>query len=191
MDFVFSIYRKLMPLAIAALLSSACVIIPARPLMSVWNKESGFGYSEKNIGKSRLEITYVAPFLRTQSGLTRREADVTRLRTLAEDMTLLRAADIARTGNYVGLKVVTTRSDVTIERYDDNPRIVRYGLAHVRGGFLYEQIRAPPFRSTWIQAKEVIVVILKRKRVEDDLGVAETAERLVKKHQGARTLPAY
>ena len=191
MDFVFSIYRKLMPLAIATLLSSACVIIPARPLMSVWNKESGFGYSEKNIGKSRLKITYVAPFLRTPSGLTRREADMTRLRTLAEDMALLCAADIARTGNYVGLKAVTTRSDVTIERYDDNPRIVRYGHAHVRGGFLYEQIRAPAFRSTWIQAKEVIVVILKRKRVEDDLGVAETAERLVKKHQGARTLPAY
>ncbi|NQU71701.1 MAG: hypothetical protein HQ514_14190, partial [Rhodospirillales bacterium] len=87
--------------------------------------------------------------------------------------------------------VEKTRSDITVENYDDDPRIVRYGLAHKQGGLRYDQSRTLTFKSAWIQAKAVIVVILKRERGAKDLDAAATAERIARRHPGARTLPAY
>lgn len=191
MGLSYGITGILMPLAAAALLAGACATGPARPLMSAWDKESGFGYSERRIEESRMEVTYVGPFLRTHFNPKFRADDVKKFRALAEDLALWRAADLAKAGNYPALEIVRTNTDITIESYEDRPRIFRYRLAHSRGGYRYEQIRVPGFRSAWLQAKAVIVVVLKRKRGEKDLDADETAKRLAKKHHGARTLPAY
>jgi hypothetical protein len=188
---IFSIRGMLMPLAFAALLPGACVTDPARPLMSPWDKDAGFGYSEQRVDKSRIAVTYVGPFMRTRLNPADRAGEVKRLRAQAEDLAVWRAADIAKAKNYPALEIVERRSEVSIENYDDNPRIIRYGLAHGQSGFRYDQTRSPGFRSAWIQAKAVVTVILKRQRGEKDLDAAATADRFAGKYQGARTLPAY
>jgi hypothetical protein len=159
--------------------------------MSAWDEESGFGYSERNIENSRLEVTYVGPFLRTQLRATSREDDIKRARARAEDLALWRAAELAMAGNYAALKIEHTRSDVTVESYDENPHIVRYGLSHSQGRYRYIQSRTPELRSAWLRAKAVITVILNRKPGENDLDAARTVDRMAKKHAGARIYPAY
>lgn len=187
--------RVALPLAATLLLTGACATGPARPLMSAWDDDAGFGYSERKLQgagpEATWEITYVGPFLRTQLNPAQRAGDVKRLRGLADDMALWRAADLAKAGKYSALKIVTTRSDITVESYNDRPEIIRYGLVHPLGGFRYGISQTPGFRSAWIQPKTVIVVILKQVLGKKDLDADETANRLARKHQGARSLPAY
>lgn len=178
-------------LTTGALLTGACAFAPARPMMSAWDEESGFGYREREIGKSIWEVTYVGPFQRTRLNPVQRAGDVKKLRAAAEDLALWRAADLAMAGKYAALEVEKTRSDITVEIHDDDPQIVSRGLAHKSGGYLYDQSLGPKFKSAWIKAKAVIVVILKRERAAKDLDAAATAERIARKHPGARTLPAY
>jgi hypothetical protein len=182
---------RYMILAMTMLLTGACALAPARPLMSVWDEESGFGHSERKIEKTVWEVTYVGPFLRTHLNPAQRAGEVKRLRAVAEDLALWRAAEMAKAGKFAALEVETTRSDITVENYNDYPRIVRQGLAHQSGGYLYDQSPGLRFSSAWIQAKAVIVVILKRERGAKDLDAAATAERIARKYPGARTLPAY
>ncbi|NQU72504.1 MAG: hypothetical protein HQ514_18285, partial [Rhodospirillales bacterium] len=85
-------------LTTGALLTGACAFAPARPLMSAWDEESGFGYSERKIEETIWEVTYVGPFLRTHLNPARRAGEVKRLRAAAEDLALWRAAELAMAG---------------------------------------------------------------------------------------------
>ena len=153
--------RIFAPLAAAAILVGSCATDPTHPLMSAWDDDSGFGYSERKIEKARYEVTYVGPFLRTHSSPDLRAADTKKFRRLAEDMALWRATDLAKTGKYSALQVVRTQSDTVLESYNHDPHIVRYGLSHSGGKYQYVQSHVPAFNSAWLQSKAVIVVILK------------------------------
>ena len=181
----------LIPLATATILIGACSTGPGRPLMSAWDEDAGFGYSERKIETARYEVTYVGPFLRTHSNPELRVDDVKKFRKLAEDLALWRATDIAKAGKYSALQVGRTNSDIVVESYNYDPHIVRYGLSDSDGKYRYVQSQVPAFKSAWLQSKAVIVVILKRSLGKNDKDVETVAKSMAKRHYGARRLPAY
>lgn len=178
-------------LVAAAFFIGACATDPVRPLMSAWDDNAGFGYSERKIEPARYEVTYVAPFLRTHSNPVLRAADIKKFRQLAEDLALWRATDLAKAGKYSTLQIVKTSSDMVVESYNVDPHLVRYGLSHSDGKYRFVQRETPAFNTAWLQAKVVIVVILKNLRGENDEDVDSLAKRMAKRHHGARDLPAY
>lgn len=185
-----AITRLVAPVAVAFVLAG-CATPPARPLMSAWEPETGFGYSERRLDADRYEVSFTTPFVRTVLNPEQRRRDSDRMRALAYDLGLWRAAEIAIREKFAALAVEDKRGDVIVERYEDFPQVQRYGLSHELGGVRYPLSIAPRIRSTWLQGKAVLVIVLKKQVGKDDLDARATAAELSGKHAGARSVRTY
>ncbi len=182
---------KIVALAAVATVLAACETPPARPLMSAWEASTGFGYSERRLDKARFEVSFTTPFVRTVVRKDQRKRDTARIRALAYDIGLWRAAEIALREKFVAFEVEDKQGDVVIERYDDTPRVQRYGLAHPLAGYRFTQSAGPRIRSTWVQGKSVLVIAMKKAVGNGALDARKTIARMARKHANARSMPAY
>ena len=177
--------------AAIALLLSACETAELRPLMTSWNAGFGFGYSEKRLDNDRFEVRFVTPFIRTVLDPKKRGDKAGRLRELAYELGLWRAAQLAIDGKRPAFAVESRKGEIDVETYDDTPRVQRYGLAHPQGGYRFIQTPSPEFRSAWMQATAVLVITLKGKAGKGDLDAHATVDRMAVKHAGAHSLRTY
>ena len=187
----FHAITKLLAAAAVAFVLAACATPPARPLMSAWEPATGFGYSERRLDGARFEVSFTTPFVRTVLNPGQRKRDSERMRALAYDFGLWRAAEIAIRENFAALAVEDKRGDITVENYEDAPQVQRYGLSHKLGGVRYPLSISPRIRSTWIKGKAVLVIALKKQAGKGDLDARATIAQLAGKHANARSVRTY
>lgn len=184
-------FARIFSVAAAALLLSACGTAELRPLMTSWNAGVGFGYSEKRLDDDRIEVRYVTPFIRTALDAKKHGDKADRLRELAYELGLWRAAQLAIDGKRATFAVESRKDEIDVESYDETPRVQRYGLAHPQGGYRFIQTPSPEFRSAWMQARAVLIITLKGKADKGDLDARATADRMATKHAGAHSMRTY
>ncbi|GGF39175.1 hypothetical protein GCM10011611_51920 [Aliidongia dinghuensis] len=105
------------------LLLAACAAQPTYPLLTPVDVARSFGYSDIRLPDGRYEVSYVAP---AQQGYGYRfdQSPTERMgKSLAFDMAIWRAAQIAQAQGYRGFSVADTRSNSDIQQragyYDD------------------------------------------------------------------------
>lgn len=190
MNACHAIVKLLAPAAVGFILA-ACETPRARPLMSAWEPATGFGYSERRLDATRFEVSFTTPFVRTVLNPQQRRRDSDRMKALAYDFGLWRAAEIAIREKFAALRVADRRGDITVKNYEDAPQVQRYGLAHKLGGVRYPLSIAPSIRSSWIKGKAVLVIVLKKQAGKGDLDARATAAQLAAKHANARSVRTY
>ena len=116
----FSLMRTFVVAALAVVLA-ACETTPRPPLMSPLTEtgRAGYGYAERPIDSTTLEVTYVAPYRRSSRFPVERDADAAAARAQAYDLMLWRAAQLAEAKGYPAFRVKQSRSnvDTQIEEY--------------------------------------------------------------------------
>ena len=105
-------------LLIPILLVLAACAAPPRPAMVPLGSSGDFGYSERDLGPDRIEVSYrgdavpVSPYRPREDGRAKAELD------LAHDLALWRAAQIAQDRGKAGLKIEFENrdSDVVVQQ---------------------------------------------------------------------------
>ncbi len=184
------VFRFLSAVVLAAGLA-ACGAPSSVPLMSSWESETGFGYTERRLGGERYEIRYVTPFVRTSLDPKKRAEEVERLGELAYEIALWRTANLAIARQFEAFAIASSQGDVEVQDYDDTPNGVRYGLAHPNSGYRFVLSPGPRIRSAWLKATSELTVILKPRAGPDDMDARTTAARLAGKHKGAYSLRTF
>jgi hypothetical protein len=93
-------------------LVAGCVSAPPPPLLTPLAVAGSFGYAEAPLGGDRASVTYIAPPRLTSPYGTARETDAQATRTLAFDMAVWRAAQLAQAQGFAGFRISDRRSDV-------------------------------------------------------------------------------
>ncbi|MFQ5785337.1 MAG: hypothetical protein ACE5H8_11000 [Alphaproteobacteria bacterium] len=168
---------------------AACETPPAPPLMSPWQAEIAYGYSEGRLEDDRLDVTYVSPSQSTSLNRSRREEDATAARELAVDLATWRAAEIAAREGFAAFVIEDTRLDVEVELYRDAPYFPRFGLADPVSGYRFVQDHGQDFRAAWLQARARLTVALKHQAGPGTLDAEATVARFEKKYPMARQYP--
>ncbi|HUT48196.1 MAG TPA: hypothetical protein VM325_02560 [Alphaproteobacteria bacterium] len=172
---------------------------PAKPLMSPLSEAKDFGYSERSVGGDQVEVTYLAPTRRVSLDRDKRAADIARVRELAEDLALWRAAQVAMTRKAAAFRVLSRRSDANLELreqidgYRHFPyhlhRRSRFNRHGIYGGYPYDPfLKVERVARVQIQAR-VTIALLKRKR-RRGIDPKATAARISRKYPGALSAPA-
>jgi hypothetical protein len=114
-------FMRIFVLAALALVLAACETTPRPPLMSPLTEtgRAGYGYAERPIGATTLEVTYVAPYRRSSRFPGERDADAVAARAQAFDLMLWRSAQLAEAQGYPAFRVKQSRSnvDTQVEEY--------------------------------------------------------------------------
>ena len=104
--------RQALAALIGAALLAGCVGAPPPPLLTPLAIAGSFGYAEAALGGDRASVTYIAPPRLTSPYGTARETDAQATRTLAFDMAVWRAAQLAEAQGFAGFRISDRRSDV-------------------------------------------------------------------------------
>ena len=113
--------RALRLLPLAALLLAACAGTP-RPLYTPFGEVGGYGYTEQQLSETRLRVRYEAPLdTAYDAGRIERERQSNARVTLAYDMALLRAAELALARGFPAFAVTERQNDVAVEVERDYP----------------------------------------------------------------------
>ena len=105
-------FRQVVVALIGTALLASCVTAPPPPLLTPLAVAGSFGYAEQPLGGDRVSVSYIAPPRLTSLYGTAREADAQATRTLAFDMAVWRAAQLAQAQGFAGFRVIDRRSDV-------------------------------------------------------------------------------
>jgi hypothetical protein len=170
-------------LAGCAMIVAACAEVPPRPLLSAWSDQPSFGYLDRRSDETHVEVTYTTPFERTALNEDRRGPAAERLRALATDIALWRAAEIARDGGFPALKVTSSTTSTKVRVYDESTP-PRYILAAPQGGAVIPVTPRREQHSAWLQGVATLGVEFKRAKGEGDHDVAATIDRLSKTYEG-------
>jgi hypothetical protein len=170
-------------LAGCAMIAAACAEVPPRPLLSAWSEAPSFGYQDRRRDDTHVEVTYTTPFERTVLDEDRRGPADQRLRALATDIALWRAAEIGRDGGFPALKVTSSTTSTKVRVYDESTP-PRYILAGPQGGALIPVSPQREERSAWLQGVATLDVEFERAKGEGAYDVAATIDRLSKTYQG-------
>jgi hypothetical protein len=113
-------------LALFGLLSAGCATGPQYPLYSPLAVTGSFGFSEQRINDTTWRVTYIAPRRTAYSPYADPEPYRTSLLNLANDMALMRAAELALSNGYQTFRVTQRDNDVDVRReryynYCDDP----------------------------------------------------------------------
>ena len=95
---------------ILGLALAGCVTAPTYPLLTPIQVAQTFGYSETPLAPDRYEVSYVTPRRDALGYRFDPSPTVQAAKTLAMDLALLRAAQIAQTNNFQGFDVADRHS---------------------------------------------------------------------------------
>ncbi|HEX7969432.1 MAG TPA: hypothetical protein VF502_14525 [Stellaceae bacterium] len=180
------LWRGVLLLVGLALLPTGCATGPQLPLLTPIAVAGSFGYSEIRISDDRYMVTYVAPPGLTSAYGTAREADAQAARTLAFDMAVWRAAQIAEAQGFAGFRIIDRRSDVdtyAVPYYDPwDPwgcwECRRFGFPSYHDPFPYS-----PY--AYLQARVTITVQMLHDPGPGDYKAAAVIEQLRRTYPGA------
>lgn len=185
-------------IVLAALLLSACAG-PSLPLLSPVEQAKYYGYAEQPLGDNRYAVSYLGPSHLALSYWSARDQASEAARIQAYDFALWRAALIAQTAGYGGLRVTSRQADVdTIAQpayYDSGfyapfgPGSDMFHHGHPFGSAYDAGYYYPPSPYARIQARARIDVELVHEPGPGDLKVQEVLGRLQQAYPGADKLP--
>lgn len=98
------------------LLVSGCATGPQYPLYSPFAVTGTFGFTDQRLSDSSYRTTYVAPRRTVYSPYANAEPGRTALLNLANDMALMRAADLAVTNGHQTFRVTQRDNDADVNR---------------------------------------------------------------------------
>jgi hypothetical protein len=170
-------------IAVGLAVTAGCVETPSRPLLSPWNDQASFGFTDRRVGPTRVDVTYTTPFERTSVDASRRGPAAERMNALAMDIAVWCAAEIARQEGFPAIGVTSRRLSTNVQVYDETPP-PRFILAHPQGGVRISEYSRAETRTAWMQGKAALEVELKRAKGEGDYDVATTIDQMSKKYEG-------
>jgi hypothetical protein len=185
---------------------AACTTLgPPKPAMVALGTSGDFGYSSRDLGSDRIEVTYRGDEVRVSASNPRDDSRTKAEQDKAHDLALWRAAQIAQERGKAGLKVENESkdSDIEVQRrsyyrpspfYDpfwdpyDDPFWPRHGF--YRRPFLYDDwpYAYQQVRSATARAEIKLTVQLYPEydpEVEGMLSTAETISKLQAARSGA------
>jgi len=204
-----AVHRQIGPKAklIAAIflagLLAACAAPVPKPAMVPLGQTGDFGYSERDVGQDRIEVTYTGSNIRVSSSAGKDDARVKAEQAKIHDLALWRAAQIADRRGMAAMKIEneTRDTDVQVTReYVQSIAPYSYGYPYYWRGhghyccgpswfyddpFYYQPVR----RANAQSVTKLTVQLLKQHDPSDQaqLSVKETLTRL----QSARAGAAY
>jgi hypothetical protein len=101
--------------AFAACLVAACATPPPKPAMVPLGQTGDFGYSERDLGQDRIEITYTGSNIRVSSSQGKDDSRVTAEQAKIRDLALWRAAQIADQRGKAAMKIVNETRDTDVQ----------------------------------------------------------------------------
>ncbi len=187
-------------LVAVALLAGCTTPPPPKPAMVPLGQTGDFGYSERDLGADRIEVTYTGSAVRVPSNASRNDARVQAELAKTHDLALWRAAQIADARGMAAIKVdkETRDTDIEVSQYlvpHSSPLgYRRYGYPYGYYGrpgwfyddpFYYQQVRRGAGRVT-----TTLTVLLLKTRNPDDAAQLSVKDTLIKL-QSARGGAAY
>jgi hypothetical protein len=184
----------------AALVAACTTPPPPKPAMVPLGQTGDFGYSERDVGQDRIEVTYTGATIPVSSRAGRDDSRVKAEQAKIRDLALWRAAQIAAQRGMAAMKVENETRDTDVEvtrQYVQ--RIAPYSYAHPyywrRHGyccgpswFYDDPYYYQPVRRAYAQAVTTLTVqLLKQQDPHDStqLSVKETLTRLQSARAGA------
>lgn len=191
---------RIFALAVAAAVLAACASAPPKPAMVPLGQTGDFGYSERDLGGDRIEVTYTGAAIRVPSDATRDDSRLQAEIAKTHDLALWRAAQIADQRGKAAIKIdkEERNTDVEVTRqylqrvapFGYRPYWHHYGYYGGPGWFYddpfyYQQVRRGAGRVT-----TTLTVLLLSARNPDDAAQMPVKETLAKL-QAARSGAAY
>ncbi len=160
------------------------------PLLTPLAVGGDFGYAETPLGNDRHAVTYVAPPRLTSPYGTARESDAQAARTLAFDMAVWRAAQIAQAQGFAGFRIIDRRSDV--DTYPDpfyDPWDPWPCWQCRRFGFPYypDPYRGSPY--VYLQARVTVTMLMLHDPGPGDYKADDAIAQLRRTYPGADGVP--
>ena len=193
---------KLIGAAIAVLMLAGCSTPPPKPAMVPLGQTGEFGYSERDLGEDRIEVTYTGANIRVSSSEGSDDERVKAEHAKIHDLALWRAAQIADQRGMAAMKIEneTRDTDVQVTRQYVQ-RLAPFGFGPHWGypgyhryccgpSWFYDDYYYQPVRRAAAQSETKLTVLLLKRHDPNDktqLSVKETLTRL----QSARAGAAY
>jgi hypothetical protein len=192
---------KLLAAVFLATLVAACAAPPPKPAMVPLGQTGDFGYSERDLGPDRIEVTYTGSNLRVSSSQGKNDSRMVAERAKTRDLAIWRAAQIADQRGMAAMKIENEARDTEVEVTRDYVRRFgpyypyaygwrRYGHCCGPSWFYDDPFYYQPVRRAYGQAVTTLTVQLLKQHDPNDqtqLSVKETLTRL----QSARSGAAY
>ena len=184
--------------ACAALVLAACMAEP-KPAMVAFGQTGDFGYSERDLGDDRIEVTYTGAAIRVSSHQGRNDSRVRADNEQTRDLALWRAAQIADERGMEAMKVENETRDtdfaMTVQYV---PAFYPYYGFHRRwhhhhyccgpSWFYDDDYYTQPVRRAYSQSVTTLTILLLKTRDPNDatqLSAQETLTRLQASRSGA------
>jgi hypothetical protein len=183
---------KLLAAALLATLVAACTAQP-KPAMVPLGQTGDFGYSERDLGADRIEVTYTGANIRVSSSRGKEDSRLVAEQAKTRDLAIWRAAQIADQRGMAAMKIENEARDTDVEvtrEYVQNYGWGRYGYWGRPSWFYDGPYYYQPVRRAYGQAVTTLTVQLLKQHDPSDktqLPVKETLTRL----QSARSGAAY
>lgn len=190
---------KLLAAVLLATLVAACAAPVAKPAMVPLGQTGDFGYSERDVGTDKIEVTYTGSNIRVSSSQGKGDSRLVAERAKTRDLALWRAAQIADQRGMSAMKVENEARDTDVQVTRDYVPAYRpyypygwrrYGYCCGPSWFYDDPFYHQPVRRAYGQAVTTLTVHLLKQHDPNDktqMSVKETLARL----QSARAGAAY
>ena len=106
---------KVLAATLLAILVAACAAPPPKPAMVPLGQTGDFGYSERDVGTDRIEVTYTGSNIRVSSSEGRDDSRLVAEREKTRDLAIWRAAQIADQRGMVAMKIENEARDTDLQ----------------------------------------------------------------------------
>ena len=176
-------------IATLGLLLAGCATGPTYPLLTPVDVAHSFGFSDTRLADGRYEVSYVAPPLQGYGYRFDQSPTEKQGKSLALDMAIWRAAQIAQAQGFQGFSVADTKSNSDIQQrsaYYDDPWGPGWGPGPYWGR------HRPPFGwgdynppETSVQVEVKLAVALSNSLKPGDYNAADAIQQLRQTYPGA------
>jgi hypothetical protein len=105
---------KLLAAAVAATLMAGCSTPAPKPAMVPLGQTGDFGYSERDVGTDRIEVTYTGANLRVSSSQGKNDSRMVAERAKTRDLAIWRAAQIADQRGMAAMRIENETRDSNV-----------------------------------------------------------------------------
>lgn len=182
-------HAALAALAILGISLAGCASGPSYPLLTPVEVARGFGFSDTRLPDGRYEISYVAPSMQGFGYRFDQSPTEKQGKSLAFDMAIWRAAQIAQTQGFQGFSVSDSKSNSDIQQrsaYYDDPWGPGWGPGSYWGRhrppFAWNDYNPP---ETSVQVEVKLAVALSNSLKPGDYNAADAIQQLRLTYPGA------